>query len=206
MKFNVTVTFHSLVICVLMIPFVTSDCEVVINEINVIDPRKPEKKEFIELKSTCDTDTPLRGYKLIGFSCQSTTGTIDLVVNLWNFRMNKNGFFTVGGSVVDAELNIPSDYIRFKNSFGEIPSMTNFLAQKNVHAIGLLHDGQKLNSFSDFTLSKQKREIKISNAIIEQLKLYLVDLVVYGEQRACGKCAVFEKIKDEFAMKKIYAP
>lgn len=39
-------------------------CEIFINEINIIDPKKPEKKEHIELKSTCDTEIALRGYKL----------------------------------------------------------------------------------------------------------------------------------------------
>lgn len=77
------------------ISFVESNCDVVINEINVIDPKKPEKNEYIELKSSCGSDIPLRGYKIIGFNCQSRSGTIDFIVNLWNHRMNKNGFFTV---------------------------------------------------------------------------------------------------------------
>lgn len=78
----------------------------------------------------------------------------------------------------------------------------NFLAQKNLHAIGLLHDAQKFNPFGDFVLSKQQKEIKINGVIIDQLKNYLIDLVVYGENRACEKCTIFEKIWNEFESKK----
>lgn len=56
--------------------------EIIINETNMIDPKKPGKKEFIGMKSTDDNDAPLRGYKLIGFNCQSNTGTIDLIITL----------------------------------------------------------------------------------------------------------------------------
>lgn len=60
-----------------------SDCKVITNEINTIDPKKPETMELIEPKSTCDQSIPLRGYKLIGFEYYESTGRIVLVVNLW---------------------------------------------------------------------------------------------------------------------------
>lgn len=59
---------------------------------------------------------PLRGYKIIGFSCQSTSGTIDLIITLWNNRIDKNGFFTVG-DVSSADLKVPNDYIKFQSDF-----------------------------------------------------------------------------------------
>lgn len=108
-----------IVFCVILfsISSVRCDCKIVINEINVIDPKKPGNREFIELKSTCDSDIPLRGYKLICFNCQQTTGSIDMVVTLWNYRV-KEGFFTIGGPEVHTvDLKLPHDCIKFKSSF-----------------------------------------------------------------------------------------
>lgn len=34
------------------------------------------------------------------------------------------------------------------------------------------------------------------------MKNYLIDLVVFAENKACDKCTIFEKIKDDFASKK----
>lgn len=139
----------------------------------------------------------LRGYKLIGLNCKKSSGTVDFVVNLWNERMKK-GFYTVGGSdVSNANMKVQSDYIKFKSLFDgkKVQTITSFLSHKEFHAIGLLHDKIKINSFSDFTLSKKQPNIKINDAIITQLKNYLVDLVVYGENSVCDKCGIFEKNK-----------
>lgn len=45
---------------------------------------------------------PLRGYKIIGITGQPNSGTIDLIVTLWNERTDENGFFTIGGSEVSS--------------------------------------------------------------------------------------------------------
>lgn len=205
MQFDIKAIFYSLLLSVFLVSCVKSNCEVFINELNIIDPKKPANKEYIELKSSCGDEISLRGYKIIGFNCQSNTGTIDLVVTLWNSRVNKNGFFTIGGAEVPiADLKVPSDYIKFKSSFDDrkVQSITNFLANKDLRAIGLLYDKKKINTFSDFSLSKKQQNIKINDAIIDQLKNHLIDLVVYGENKACDKCKLFERINDEFALKK----
>lgn len=175
--------------------------DVIINEIQIVDPKKPEKKEFIELKSTSDSpNIALRGYKLIGFNCQSKTGTIDLVVTLWNQRMDKNGLFTIGGSDVStANLKIPNEFTKCKSEFVGKQTISNLFGQKEVRAIGLLHD--KNNAFSNIILSKKTPNIKIDDGITNQLRNYLVGLVVYGDN-ACEKCSLFEKINDDFASKK----
>lgn len=147
MHFYIKGTIALLVISLIFFSSVKSEsvCEIVINEINIIDPQSPKKSEFIELKSTCNVQIPLRGYKLIGFNCQTAIGTIDLVITLWNVRTNKNGFFTIGGSDVStADLKIPNDYIKYKSSFNNnFPSIGGFLAKKNIRAIGLLYDKKK---------------------------------------------------------------
>lgn len=163
--------------------------------------KKARKKEFIELKSTDDKDVPLRGYKLIGFNCRSNTGTIDLIITLWNYRMNKEGFFTIGGELSRADLKIPSDCVKSKSDF-ENNRAVGFFANKDVHAIGLLHDKRKLNPFSDFVLSKKQPSIKINEGILAQLKDHLIDLVVYGDAEVCQECKLFEKINNEFVTKK----
>lgn len=182
-----------------------SDCQVVINEVNVNDPKKPEKGEFIELKSACDDSLALRGYKLIGLNCKASSGTIELVVTLWNARCS-SGFFTIGGSEVsNANMKVPNDYIKFRNSFNRgIAAISNFLVNgnKGLSAIGLLFDSEKLNPFDDIVLTKNKNFIKIDDKIIELLKKYLVDIVVYGERKECDKCALFEIIHNDFANKK----
>lgn len=193
--------FFSLLLNAYLICFVQSDCKVVINEANIID-QKLGKNEFIELKSTCESDIPLRGYKLIGLNCQSET--TDSIVTLWNHRMNKDGFFTISGSgITTADLKHPSEYIKFKNIFDgkNTQSILNFFAndKKQLRAIGLLYDKEKNNPFSDFILSKQQLNIAINDEIFMQLKKILIDVIVYGE---CDKCKLIEKINDEFTSKK----
>lgn len=82
-------SFHSILLNVILIS--SLECKILINEVNVIDPNTLHKNEYIELKSVSGNETPLRRYKLVGFNCQSTTGTIDLIVTLWNQKTDKNG-------------------------------------------------------------------------------------------------------------------
>lgn len=152
--------------------FIRSDC-------NVIDPKKPEKNEFIELKSTCSGKILLRGYKLIDKNSQSKTGTIDLVVTLWNERTTDDGFFTIGGpGVSTANLKIPHEMVEFRSSFtGKSSVMSNFLPNSEIRAIGLLHDPNTNNAFKDYVLTKKQQLVKITSDIVLQLKEYLIDLV-----------------------------
>lgn len=180
---------------------------VVINELNIIDPKKPETHEFIELKSVNGESVSLRSYKIVGCNCKSSSGTIELVVTLWNQRTNENGFFTIGGSQVsEANLKVPNDYIRFRNSFApkSVPSLSNFIinGNKDVQAIGLLYDDQRLNPFDEIVLTKKNNYIRIDDKITELLKKYLIDLVIYGETKACDKCNLFEIIHEDFAQYK----
>lgn len=45
---------------------IQTNCKAVINEVNISDTRKPGTREFVELKSTCEENLPLRGYKTWG--------------------------------------------------------------------------------------------------------------------------------------------
>lgn len=186
---------------------VKSDCKIVINELNIVDPKKPQQNEFIELKQLCESEneaTSLKGYKLIGFNFKSKTGTIDLVITLWNHRMNSNGFFTVGGpAVTKADVKIPNEMVKFRNGFSKsIPLISNFLMNANneLHAIGLLYN--KMNSFKEIVLSKNQQFIPINERVAETLKKYLVDLVIFGEKVPCDRCELLEKIHSDFATKK----
>lgn len=179
---------------------------VFINELNIIDPKKPEKNEFIELKST-KADISLRGYKVIGFNCKASSGTIEFVATLWNQRVNKNGLYTIGGSnVQEADLKVPNDYIKFRNIFlpSSASSLSNFLVNgnKDLNAIAILYDSEKLNPFEEITLTKKNTYIRIDDKITELLKKYTVDMVVYGQTKECDKCKLFEIIHQGFSNKK----
>lgn len=122
------------------------------------------------------------------------------MVTLWNQRMDKNGLFTIGGSDVStAHLKIPNEFIKCKSEFVGKQTISNLFGQKEVRAIGLLYD--KNNAFSNFILTKKTPNIKIDDGVINELRNYLVDLVVYGDN-ACEKCSLFEKINNDFASKK----
>lgn len=178
----------------LSVTIVQSRCKIVINEINIVDPKNPETHQFIELKSTCEENVALRGYKIIGFNCHGTSGKVELVINLWNERMKK-GFYTIGGSEVSsADMKIPNDNIKFKNGFRQgkmFPSVSNFLINENkLSAIGLLYGERE--TFNDFKLSEKKQELSINDKLVGILKTNLVDLVIYGGKNACDKCSLFE--------------
>lgn len=177
-----------------------SDCKFSINELNIIDPKRPERNEFVELKSTCDAEIHLRGYKLIGFNCKGKSGSIDLIVTLWNSRTDKNGFFTIGGNGVStAQLKVSDVMVKYRSGFNPKQSsiMSNFLDNRDIRAIGLIYDMN--NPFTEFALTKKQSFIKITEPIIEKLKKYLIDLVIYAPKKECDKCELFEIIHEEFA-------
>lgn len=111
-------------------------------------------------------------------------------------RTDKNGFFTIGGSEIStANFKVPHEMVKFRSSFTVMNSLiTNFLANKDIRAIGLLHDEKKVNAFTDFVLTKKQPFIKINDDIIKQLKEHSIDLVVYSRDKTCDKCALFPTI------------
>lgn len=183
-------------------------CRVVINEVNIIDPKYFEAQDYVELRQTCvkGNEMSLKGYKLIGFSCKSMCGVIDTVATLWNLSMNKKGFLTIGGAQVStADVKLPHIMVKTQSSFSTIKmhSMTNFLnnARVDVRAIGLLYD--KDNSFGDITLNNQDRVLPINDKLTETLEKYLIDLVVYvGDKSTCDKCGLIERIHSDYGQRK----
>lgn len=169
-----------------------------------MDPRRPEKNKFVELKSTCSGKTPLRGYKLIVMNAQTKSGSIDLVATLWNERTDENGYFTIGGTEVStANIKIPHNMVKFKSGFtGRSSVISNFLPNKEIRAIGLLYDSNNLNTFKDIVLSKKQPLVEINGDILKQLKEYLIDMVVYTRDKTCDKSELIEIIHEGFVTKK----
>lgn len=201
MQIHIKFTLYLIFSSVFWTIYAQNDCKVLINELNVNNPSGPGRNEFIELKATCDGKIPLRGFKLIGFNCQSRSGTIDLVITLWNQHTNENGYFTIGGNdVPNVNLKFSNEMVKFRSGFDKQTSViTNFITKKDMRAVGLLYDTN--NAFQDFVLNKKQPFIKISEPIIEQLKKNLIDLVIYDPKNECTKCELFEIIHKDFASK-----
>lgn len=182
-----------------------NECNAIINELNLRNPKSPGSNEFIELRSTCGDNLPLRGHKIIGFTCTQKSGAVILEVNLWNARM-QNGFYTIGGDQVNsANINIPSTDIKYKDGFipkANIGAFSKFTVTSNTHlsAIGLLYGNKE--PFNAFKLTKEKNSIRIDDKLITILKEHLIDLVVYGSGVPCDKCELFEIIYPNFANRK----
>lgn len=87
------------------------------------------------------------------------------------------------------------------NSKSNIQPISNFFVSGNkLSAIGLLQ-GEK-ETFNDFKLTEKKPELRIDDKLIEILKKYLVDLVIYAGEKTCDKCALFEILHEDFSNKK----
>lgn len=132
--------------------------KVIITEVNVNVPEKPELKEFIELKSTEEglKSVSLRGYKIIGLSAGGKTSSIELVIQPWNWRIQDTGLFTIGGSLVPgADEDLPNEYVSFRSQKvrGSI-SISNFSknGQTKLNAIAILYDFN--NWFEDIRLDE----------------------------------------------------
>lgn len=186
---------------------IQSATKIVINEINVMDPSELDKSDYIELKQISRTvePLPLRGYKLIGFTCKSNTGIIDTVFTLWNVRMNKHGLFTIGGPLVTtADMNTPHEMVKTQSSFTKLKltKITNFVNNPTaeIRAFGLLYDAG--NSFSNIALTNNQKFLKIDEKITDLLTKYLVDLVVYTGRTCCDKCDFIEKIHSDYSGRK----
>lgn len=167
-----------------LLKYVSSQCNVVINEVNIIDPQRQEKAEFIELKTDCK-DMPQRGYKIIGItsgSRKTTRASITLVATLWNERF-KGEFYTIGGVNVDkADMKITSGTVKFRESWNKNQqmSMTNFLVNgnTNLNAIGILY--KKNDAMSAIQLEKNKNTIPLDDQIIEFLKENVTNCSMIG--------------------------
>lgn len=185
--------------------YASSQCSVFINEVNIIDPQKPEKSEFIELKTDCK-DMPLRGYKIVGITSggKNSKPSITLVATLWNERF-KGELYTIGGvNVKNTDLSITSGAVKFRESWNKNKqlSMTNFLINENanLNAIGVLY--KKNDAISTIQLEKNKNSIPLDDQLIEFLKENLIDLVIYSEKFGPDKCNIFEVLHAPFAQKK----
>lgn len=186
---------------------VCGQCNVVINELNILSPQNPDKSEYIEIKTDC-ADMALRGYKIIVIKASKKEGSpssIVLVATLWNLKFTGT-LFTIGGiDVQKCDIKITSDFIKFRESWNnknKFISMTNFLENSNtdIYAIGILY--KKNDPMSSIQLEKNKNTIVIDDKLKEFLKNNLIDLVVYSEKFDRDRCNIFEELYPAFAQKK----
>ena len=78
----------ALFLVTIFVESVSSECNVFVNELNIVNPKKPDKSEIIELKTNCE-NLPLKGYKIIGISAGNKKNTTPSI-NLWQHCGMKN--------------------------------------------------------------------------------------------------------------------
>lgn len=197
----------------LLLCFYAENCKVVINEVNTGSPERLKKKDFIELKMICTDDSKakkkLQGYKLVGISAgEALSGniqqvTIDLVVNLWNSKINERNLFTIGADgVQNIDMNTKSSYLSCRTTFsGNTQTINSFLnkGDKHIHAIALLY--KNAYNFPEIVLTEKNTFINIDEKMQELIKSNLVDLVVYARKAPYDNCRIFTKMIDEYINK-----
>lgn len=185
-------------------------CTVLINELNTGSPGILHNKDFIELFADCtnkkkkSNSLSLQGYKLIGISTGSGASDrmlIDLVVNLWNAKTNRDSFFTIGTPTVrNTEITTESPYVVYRNKFSgstrdnQIFMMTG---NRHLHAIALLY--KNMNNFPEITLSMKNPYIVINDDLKDLIKNNLVDVVVYGRKAPYDNCVLFIDLYNDYA-------
>lgn len=97
-----------------------AECNLVINEIQLNNPVKPDKNDFIELKLYCsgvEKIPSLQGYFIIAISGNPAGHPIiELSASLWNSKMKKGGYFVIGGtSLKNKDLSINSSFVTFRD-------------------------------------------------------------------------------------------
>lgn len=183
-------------------------CRVFINELNTGSPGIIQNRDFIELFVHCNMQNKkrsLQGYKLIGISAGSGSSdkmVVDLVINLWNSKWNKNMFFTVGTSNVEnADLTTDSPFIAYRNKFrgsGSNDEQFMWTGSRHLHAIALIY--KQSNNFPELTISMKNPYLIITTEIKDLIRDNLVDLVVYGRQAPYDNCALFTDLYNEYTM------
>lgn len=171
-------------------------CNLVINEVNTGTPANLKNNDFIELKMLCENAedsnySSLQGTKIIGISADKETATIDLVVNLWNEKVQHNGYFTIG-NFEKANMRPTSQSFVFRNKLtSNTQSVMQFLNKGNVnlHAIAIVY--KKGYSFPEFVLNKKNSFVNINSEIENLIKTNLVDLIVYGRKAPYDNCNLF---------------
>lgn len=203
-------------ICVFIFAFVVicvglkisgEDCDLVINEVNTGSPERLKKKDFIELKMICDSEQPksksLQGYKIIGISADSGTMSIDLVVSLWNSKINEKNMFTVGNDgVSNVDMNCKSHSVSYRNKLtGDTQTLSSFLnkGNKNIHAIALLY--KESYAFQEIALTQKNPIIIVDDKLRELIKSNLIDLIVYARKAPYDNCDLLKNLCDEYANK-----
>lgn len=188
-------------------------CSIVINEVNIDNIPKPEKSEFIELRSYCDgairPNFPTRPYKLVGIrALNNQVPTIDFVVTLWNHRTNENGLYTIGGAdITNADMSFISDDVKASKCLTQTKCLSEFFipnANDHLRAIALLKGQPPTESLPTITLSRKKPSIVINREILELLNKVVVDMVVYGRRAPSDSCSVFEDIYSEYTRSRKY--
>lgn len=145
--------------------------------------------------------------ELIAFSSTSKSGIIDTVATLWNLKMNRKGFLTIGGSqVTTADVKLPHEMVKTQNSSSKLRMvpMSEFVTnpRKPLRAIGLLYG--RMNPFPDIVLTEKAKVLLINDKLVDVLQKHLVDLVVYaGDKNMCDKCEFIERIHSDYSKKKI---
>ena len=178
----------------------TPICSAVINEANLDDPGT-RKKQFIEILQICNGPLQnsfkpsLDGYKLA--ILQGSPVQIVFVLDLSEFRITKvddMGYvFVIGGEGVALDWKINLNDRRVQNTFTD---STLPLGDKSPFGILLLNANEKklpkhvkLTKNHDGTCAPRTIDFDFN-----VLKLYTLDMLVYGRKVPTNRCIVFEKI------------
>lgn len=173
------------------------------NEIFLKNSGMLGSKEFIELKSVeAKKARNLQYHKIIGIVFDTILGkpTIDLVINLHNFKTNERGFFTVGGkNIIDADLrdgNEPKGLqgmVKYKGS-----SLYRGTLDKDKLPYGLLMVIDKTMSIKFSSQSKA-----IDTTLEHIIKDGIIDLVVFRHESSGAEYhSFFENIFPPFREKR----
>lgn len=129
--------------------------------------------------------------------------TIDLVINLWNSKINDQDMFTIGADdVANTDMSFKSANVTYRNKFTKDTQKINFFLNKdskNIHAIALLY--KRSNSFPEFVLDTKTPTIIINEKLQEIIKTNLVDFIVYTRKEPYDNCDIFTSLYDDYANK-----
>jgi hypothetical protein len=197
-------------------------CQVIFNEINAVDPTKPEKNEFIELIEVCAEKSQqelllnnnifngvskksLQGYKILGISSHKENEyKINLIANLWNFALNEDGYFLLGGiNVPNVNMNISNQNVKtFTKLTKGALSLTSFLQNGNQHPamVALVYSPDGLPNLN---LTVKTPFLKLS-LFKHEIKSHLVDLIIYGRRTSISHCESFEDLYDGYNKERNY--
>lgn len=196
---------REIVILILCVNNVLSDCRAVISELNGERPAAMQTSGmFIEIEFVCSNPSDIphaNGYKLLIVNGnQGKAPDVEMYANMIDFVTDEKRFFVVGQDDINPEPNMLLSngkiFYRSKNMPKNQKTLfgTSTAATIPRAVILLKVTGREASTLDSKLRQINSHVVKIDEELKNIIKSNLQDMIVYGRKNSINRCSIFEDI------------